>query len=84
MPGGALIGCGGGGLGPDRVSGVVVAVHLPVGADERGLVLPAVPRPEQVVVALVADGLGFGGPDRVQDGEVVGVGQVVLPDRGGG
>jgi len=35
---------------------------------------------DQVAVAVVADGSGFGGPDGVQGGEVVGVGQVVLPD----
>jgi hypothetical protein len=37
----------------------------------------------QLAVAIVAGGLGFGGPDGVQGCEVVGVGQVELPDRGG-
>ena len=39
---------------------------------------------DQVAVAVVTGGLGFGGPDRVQGGEVVGVGQVALPGHGGG
>ena len=39
---------------------------------------------DELAVAVVAGGLGFGGPDRVQDGEVVGAGQVTLPDHGGG
>ena len=50
--------------------------RLPVAGRERGQ--------DQVAVAVVAGGCGFGGPDRVQDGQVVGVGQVALPDRGGG
>ena len=33
----------------------------------------------ELAVAVVAGGLGFGGPDRVQDGQVVGVGQVAAP-----
>ena len=37
----------------------------------------------ELAVAVVAGGLGFGGPDRVQDGEVVGVGQVAAPGLGG-
>ena len=41
-------------------------------------------RQEQVLVALVAGGAGFGGPDRVQDGQVVGVGQGLLPGLGRG
>ena len=49
---------------------------LPVAGRERGH--------DQVAVAVVAGGAGFGGPDRVQDGQVVGVGQVALPDRGRG
>ena len=40
-------------------------------------------RHEQVLVALLAGGGGFGGPDRVQDGQVVGVGQGLLPGLGG-
>ena len=36
-------------------------------------------RLQQGAVALFADGRGLGGPDRVQDGEVVGVGQGLPP-----
>ena len=43
VPGRSLAGLGVRGLGPDRVIGVVVAVHFLVGADRGGLVLPAVP-----------------------------------------
>ena len=39
---------------------------------------------DQVAVAVVAGVAGFGGPDRVQDGEVVGVGEVALPGLRGG
>jgi hypothetical protein len=39
-------------------------------------------RQEQVLVALVAAGGGLGGPDGVQDGQVVGVGESVLPGLG--
>ena len=39
-------------------------------------------RQQQVPVALLAGGAGFGGPDRVQDGQVVGVGQRLLPALG--
>ena len=39
---------------------------------------------DQFLVTLVAGGLGCGGPDRVQDGKVVGTGQAVLSDRGSG
>jgi hypothetical protein len=49
--------------------------------------LAALPGPQrghhELAVAVVVDGLGFGGPDRVQDGEVVGVGQVAAPGLGG-
>ena len=38
---------------------------------------------DELAVAVVAGGAGFGGPDRVQDGEVVGVGQVAAPGLGG-
>jgi hypothetical protein len=38
---------------------------------------------EQVPVALLAGGAGFGGPDRVQHGQVVGVGQGLLAGLGG-
>ena len=41
-------------------------------------------RQQQVPVALLAGGAGFGGPDRVQDGQVVGVGQRLLPGLGRG
>ncbi len=39
---------------------------------------------EQVPVALLAGGGGFGGPDGVQDGQVIGVGQGAAPVLGGG
>jgi hypothetical protein len=39
---------------------------------------------DQIPVAVVGGGAGLGGPDRVQDGEVIGVGQVLLPDLGRG
>ena len=39
---------------------------------------------EQVVVALVAGRGGLGGPDRVQEGQVVGVGQGLVAGLGGG
>jgi hypothetical protein len=39
---------------------------------------------DQVAVAVVAGGCGFGGPDRVEDAEMVGVGQAALPDGGCG
>jgi hypothetical protein len=39
---------------------------------------------EQVPVALLAGRGGLGGPDRVQDGQVIGVGQGLLPGLGGG
>jgi hypothetical protein len=39
---------------------------------------------DELAVPVVVGGLGFGGPDGVQGSEVVGVGQVVLPDHGGG
>ena len=39
---------------------------------------------EQVVVALLAGGGGLGGPDGVQDRQVVGVGQGAVPGLGGG
>ena len=49
---------------------------LPVAGRQRGR--------DQVAVPVMAGGGGFGGPDRVQGGQVVGIGQVALPDRGGG
>ena len=39
---------------------------------------------EQVAVALVPGGGGLGGPDRVQQGQVVGVGQGLVAGLGGG
>jgi L-ascorbate metabolism protein UlaG (beta-lactamase superfamily) len=39
---------------------------------------------EQVLVVLVAGGDSLGGPDRVQDGQVVGVGQGLVAGLGGG
>ena len=39
---------------------------------------------EQVVVSLVAGRGGLGGPDGVQEGQVVGVGQGLVPGLGGG
>ena len=39
---------------------------------------------DHVAVAVVAGGCGFGGPDRVEDAQVVRVGQVTLPYRGCG
>ena len=39
---------------------------------------------EQVLVPLVAGGGGLGGPDRVQQGQVVRVGQGLVPGLGGG
>jgi len=36
-----------------------------------------------LVIAIVAGVAGFGGPDRVQDGQMVGVGQVAAPGLGG-
>ena len=38
----------------------------------------------QLPVPVVAGAAGLGGPDRVQDGQVVGVGQVPPPGLGGG
>ena len=38
---------------------------------------------DELAVVVVAGVAGFGGPDRVQDGEVVGVGQVAAPDLRG-
>ncbi len=39
---------------------------------------------EQVVVALLAGGRGLGGPDGVQDGQVIGVSQGAVAVLGGG
>jgi len=39
---------------------------------------------DELAVAVVAGGLGFDGPDRVEDGQVVGVGQVAAPGLGSG
>jgi len=47
---------------------------LPVLIGERGH--------DQVAVAGVVGGLGFGGPDHAQDGEVIGAGQVAGPGFG--
>jgi hypothetical protein len=38
---------------------------------------------DKVAVAVVAGGSGFGGPDGVEGGQVIGVGQVPLPDDRG-
>ena len=65
----------GGVQGAEQPSGLV-GERLAAAGRERGR--------DELAVAVVAGGLGFGGPDRVQDGEVVGVGQVTLPDYGGG
>ena len=54
----------------------LVARFLPVSRRQR--------RQQQVPVALLAGGAGFGGPDGVQDGQVVGVGQRLLPGLGRG
>ena len=73
--GGVQAGEFGGVQGAEQPAGLV-RQRLPVAGRERGH--------DQVAVAVVAGGCGFGGPDRVEDGQVVGVGQVALPDRGGG
>ena len=73
--GGVQAGQFGGVQGAVQPAGLV-RERLAVAGRERGH--------DQVAVTVVAGGGGFGGPDGVQDGEVVGVGQVPLPDRGGG
>ena len=65
----------GGAQGPEQPPGLV-GQSLPVAGRERGH--------DQLAVAVVAGAAGFGGPDRVQDAEVVGVGQVAPPGLGGG
>jgi len=73
--GGVQAGEFGGAQGAEQPPGLV-RERLAVAGRERG--------GDQVAVAVVAGGGGFGGPDGVQGSEVVGVGQVALPDRGGG
>ncbi len=77
----------GGDGGADDLGGVQAGQFgAPQGAEQPpglpGQVLPAAGREcgqHQVAVAAVAGGGGLGGPDRVQDAQVVGVGQVALP-----
>ena len=73
--GGIQAGQFGGVQGAEQPAGLV-RERLPVAGRERGH--------DQLAVAVVAGSFGFGGPDRVEDGQVVGVGEVALPDRGGG
>jgi hypothetical protein len=60
---------------PEQPPGLV-GQFLAVAGRERGH--------DQVAVAVVLGSAGFGGRDRSQGGEVVGVGQVALPGLGGG
>ena len=73
-----------GGVQAGEFGGVQGAVQPPGLVRERLAVAGRQRGRDQVAVAVVAGGGGFGGPDGVQGGEVVGVGQVALPDRGGG
>jgi hypothetical protein len=93
--GGDIAGSGqvaGGDGGADDLGGVqagqfggVQGAEQPAGLVRKRLAVPGRERGrDQVTVPVMAGGLGFGGPDGVQAGEVVGVGQVALPDRGGG
>ena len=65
----------GGAQGPPQPTGLVAGLS-PVSGWQVGH--------EQVPVALFAGRGGLGGPDRVQDGQVVGVGQGLLPGLGRG
>jgi len=91
--GGNVAGSGqvpGGDSGTDDVGGVqagqfggVQRTEQPLG--QVGELAPAPGRQRghhELAVTVVAGGLGFGGPDRLQDGEVVGVGQVAAPGLG--
>ncbi len=55
----------GGAQGPPQPFRLVAEFLLVAGRQDGG---------EQVLVALLAGGCGFGGPDGVQDGQVIGVG----------
>ena len=73
-----------GGVQAGQFVGVQGAVQ-PAGPVGEGLAVAGRQRGgDQVAVAVVAGGGGLGGPDGVQGSEVVGVGQVALPGRGGG
>ena len=65
----------GGAQGAPEPSGLVAGLGAVAGREGLG---------EQVGVALVAGGGGLGGPDRVQQGQVVGVGQGLVSGLGGG
>ena len=72
--GGVQAGELGGAQGPPQPLRLVTG--LPAVAGRQGV-------HEQVVVPLVTDGSGLGGPDRVQQGQVVRVGQALVADLGG-
>ena len=72
--GGVQAGQFGGAQGPEQPSGLVA---------RRVAVLRGQGGHEQVAVALLAGRGGFGGPDRVQHGQVVGVGEGLLAGLGG-
>ena len=72
--GGVQAGQFGGAQGAPQPSGLVAGLAAVVGRQGGG---------EQVAVALLAGGGGLGGPDRVQHGQVVGVGQGLLAGLGG-
>ena len=73
--GGVQAGQFGGAQGPEQPSGLVA---------RRVAVLRRQGGHEQVLVPLLAGRGGLGGPDRVQHGQVVGVGESLLAGLGGG
>ena len=73
--GGVLAGEFGGAQGPPQPPGLVAGFGAVAGW-QRGR--------EQVPVSLLAGGGCFGGPDRVQEGQVVSVGQGLVAGLGGG
>jgi len=72
--GGVQAGQFGGAQGPEQPPGLVAG---------RGAVLRGQRGGEQAAVALLPGRGGFGGPDRVQQGQVVGVGEGLLAGLGG-
>jgi len=72
--GGVQAGQFGGAQGPEQPSGLVTGLAV-VAVWQGGR--------EQVAVALLAGRGGLGGPDRVQHGQVVGVGESLLTNLGG-
>ena len=72
--GGVQAGQFGAAQGAPQPSGLVAGPAVVFGGQGGG---------EQVAVALLAGGGGFGGPDRVQQGQVVGVGEGLLAGLGG-